>query len=228
MWWGYQHLRHVMIDRFGSSLFATSWPGRCKSVSEGEEASNRGTCPAMAKCQRSSLVRKHGSIDWVNSCRRRTLGYAVSLFELGDHIGVFFNQFSLWSCSCNDKSQWQLREKRGGPKGGYGEECDWRAILWKVSSIILACMNVFASSCWSLGGLWGPAAWIHSLIYLKWDVAGCLLLLVNVILTGYVLATVLLCCSNQVPAGCAAAVDTTEQVQWLRFWQPFFRHLGHL
>ena len=64
-------------------------------------------------------------------------------------------------------------------------------------------------------------------IYLKWDVAGCLLLLVNVILTGYVLATVLLCCSNQVPAGCAAAVDTTEQVQWLRFWQPFFRHLGH-
>ena len=66
-----------------------------------------------------------------------------------------------------------------------------------------------------------------SYIYLKWDVAGCLLLLVNVILTGYVLATVLLCCSNQVPAGCAAAVDTTEQVQWLRFWQPFFRHLGH-
>ena len=141
MWWGYQHLRHVMIDRFGSSLFATSWPGRCKSVSEGEEASNRGTCPAMAKCQRSSLVRKHGSIDWVNSCRRRTLGYAVSLFELGDHIGVFFNQFSLWSCSCNDKSQWQLREKRGGPKGGYGEECDWRAILWKVSSTSLAWMS---------------------------------------------------------------------------------------
>ena len=140
----------------------------------------------------------------------------------------FFNQFSLWSCSCNDKSQWQLREKRGGPKGGYGEECGLeshimegvfnhprlheclRVILLKPGRLVRTrCMNPF------------------SYIYLKWDVAGCLLLLVNVILTGYVLATVLLCCSNQVPAGCAAAVDTTEQVQWLRFWQPFFRHLGH-
>ena len=176
MWWGYQHLRHVMIDRFGSSLFVTSWPGRCKSVSEGEEASNRGTCPAMAKCQRSSLVRKHGSIDWVNSCRRRTLGYAVSLFELGDHIGVFFNQFSLWSCSCNDKSQWQLREKRGGPKGGYGEECGLeshimegvfnhprlheclRVILLKPGRLVRTrCMNPF-SYLFEVGCCWLPSA----------------------------------------------------------------------
>ena len=77
-----------------------------------------------------------------------------------------------------------------------------RVILLKPGRLVRTrCMNPF-SYLFEVGCCWLPSAACQC--YTDW-----------------------LCCSNQGPAGCAAAVDTTEQVQWLRFWQPFFRHLGH-